>query len=62
MKVGDIVRAANAPGTSGWMEDWVHMIIGPGTGDWDWELYHAGNDYQKSFTWMAVEEELELIE
>jgi len=44
------------------MEKWVHMIIGPGSGDWDWELYHAGSASQKQFTWMAIEEELELIE
>lgn len=62
MKVGDIVRCKReSPGTVGWMEKWVHMIIGPGSGDWDWELYHAGNNHQKSFTWMAIEEELELV-
>ena len=61
MKVGDIVRAVNAPGTSEWMEDWIHLIIGPGDGDWDWELFHAGHAHQKSFTWYAIEEELELV-
>ena len=56
MKVGDIVRV----GTGN--RDWVHIIVGPGTGDWDWELYHAGDEYREPFTWYAAEEELELIE
>lgn len=61
MKIGDIVRAANAPGTAGWMENWIHLIVGPAEGDWDWELFHPGNVNQKPFTWYAIEEELEVL-
>lgn len=60
MKVGDIVRCREE--AVGGILHWVFLIVGHGDGDWDWELYHAGNEYQEPFTWYAAEEELELIE
>jgi hypothetical protein len=60
MKIGDLVTSTVALGNRD-MEDWLHVIIGPGIEDWDWELYHPGNDTQRPFTWFAVESELELV-
>ena len=42
MKIGDLVTSTVALGNRD-MEDWLHVIIGPGIEDWDWELYHPGD-------------------
>lgn len=57
MKVGDLVLW-----NGGLVDNPTYgLIIGPGIEDWDWELYSSGNERSGSFTWFALDEELEVV-
>ena len=62
MKVGDLVRPFGSGFSSLYgPSNAIHMIIGPGVGDWDWEVWFAGLKGHRPFIWNATKEELEVI-
>ena len=62
MKVGDLVQPyGRGFSTLYGPEKAVHLIIGIGGGDWDWEVWCSGNKVQSHYIWYATEEELEVI-
>mgnify|MGYP001186911187 CR=1 FL=1 len=60
MKVGDLVQPIDSTIAIG-IEGSIHMIIGPGSGAWDWELLSWSYERQEAVTWHVLEEELQVI-